>query len=142
VTSPEMALEHIAMIIEKIQNNTGINWAITLKGNPKLLGVIGHYRIQPENYRAEIGYMLLPEHQNQGITSEAINLVLDYGFNVLNFHSVEAVIDPENHISAKVAEKNGFVKEAHFVENQYWNGKFWDAVVYSLLKGNFIKKNY
>ena len=142
VTSPEMALEHIAMIIEKIENNTGINWAITLKGNPKLLGVIGHYRIQPENYRSEIGYMLLPEYQGQGIVSEAINTVLDYGFNVLNFHSVEAVVDPENYVSAKVLEKNGFVKEAHFLENEYWDGKFWVSVVYSLLKRNFVKKNY
>ncbi|HQX03748.1 MAG: GNAT family N-acetyltransferase, partial [Flavobacterium sp.] len=44
VTSTEMALEHIGMITEKIENNIGINWAITVKGNPKLLGVIGHYR--------------------------------------------------------------------------------------------------
>ncbi|WP_392388845.1 GNAT family N-acetyltransferase [Flavobacterium piscinae] len=113
-----------------------------MKGNPKLLGIIGHYRIQPENYRSEIGYMLLPEYQNQGITSEAINIVLDYGFNVLNFHSVEAVVDPENYVSCKVLEKNGFVKEAHFLENEYWDGKFWDSVVYSLLKRNFVKKNY
>ncbi|WP_026711473.1 GNAT family protein [Flavobacterium filum] len=141
-TSPEMAMEHIAMITEKIENNTGINWAITLKGNPKLLGVIGHYRIQTENYRSEIGYMLLPDYQGKGIVSEAINLVLDYGFNVLNFHSVEAVVDPENHVSGIVLEKNGFVKEAHFLENEYWDGKFWDSVVYSLLKRNFVKKIY
>jgi [ribosomal protein S5]-alanine N-acetyltransferase len=140
VTSPEMALEHIAMITEKIESNTGINWGITLKGNPKLLGVIGHYRIQPENFRSEIGYMILPEYQNKGITSEAINMVLDYGFNVLNFHSVEGVIDPENYASAKVLEKNGFVKEAHFVENVFWDGKFLDSVIYTLLKRNFKKQ--
>ena len=140
VTSTEMALEHIGMITEKIENNIGINWAITVKGNPKLLGVIGHYRIQTENYRSEIGYMLLPEFQGQGIVSEAINMVLEYGFNVLNFHSVEAVVDPENHVSAKVLEKNGFVKEALFLENEYWDGKFWDSAVYSLLKRDFVKK--
>ncbi|MDD2985769.1 GNAT family protein [Flavobacterium sp.] len=139
ITSKEMAMEHIAMIIEKIEQNLGINWAITLKGSPKMIGIIGHYRIQPENYRSEIGYMLLPEFQNQGITSEAIYLTLDYGFNQLNFHSIEAVVDPENSISAKVLEKNGFVKEAHFLENEYWDGKFWDSVVYSILKKNFNK---
>ena len=57
----EDALEHIAMIEEKIQNNTGINWGITIKGNPKIIGIIGHYRIQLENHRAEIGYMSLPK---------------------------------------------------------------------------------
>ncbi|WP_333695956.1 GNAT family N-acetyltransferase [Flavobacterium sp.] len=139
VTSQEMAWEHIAMITEKIENNTGINWAITLKENPKLVGIIGHYRIQPENYRSEIGYMLLPEYHGKGIVSEAINRVLDYGFNVLNFHSVEAVVDPENQASIRVLEKNGFVKEAHFLENEFWDGKFWDSVVFSILKRNFKK---
>ena len=140
VTSAKEALEHIDMIAKKIENNEGINWAITLKGNQKLLGIIGHYRIQPENYRSEIGYMILPEYQNQGITSEAIHLLLDYGFNHLNFHSVEAIIDPRNHASAKVLEKNGFVKEAHFLEDVFWDGQFIDSSVYSLLKRNFIKK--
>ena len=142
VTSPEVAMEHIEMITKKIETNEGINWAITLKGNSKLLGIIGHYRIQPENYRSEIGYMILPEYQNQGITSEAIHLVLDYGFNQLNFHSVEAIIEPKNHASSKVLEKNGFVKEAHFLEDVFWNGQFIDSAVYSLLKRNFVKKTY
>ena len=136
--SSEDALAHIALINEKIEENIGINWAITLKGNPKMLGIIGHYRIQPENYRAEIGYMLLPEFHSQGIVSEAIKLVLDYGFDVMNLHSIEAVIDPENIASEKVLQKNGFVKEAHFLENEFAEGKFWDTVIYSLLKKNRI----
>ena len=60
VKTDEDALEHIAMIDTKIETNEGINWAITMKDNPKLIGVIGHYKIKPANYRAEIGYMLLP----------------------------------------------------------------------------------
>ena len=47
--STEDALEHIAMIEEKIVNNTGINWGITVKGSPKIMGIIGHYKISPEN---------------------------------------------------------------------------------------------
>lgn len=133
----EDALAHIAMITEKINDNTGINWAITLKGNPKMLGIIGHYRIQPENYRAEIGYMILPEYQGKGITSEAIKLVTAYGFDEMQLHSIEAVIDPENTASEKVLLKNGYVKEAHILENEYYNGKFWDTVIYSLLKRHF-----
>ena len=72
VKTIEDALEHIAMMDAKIENNEGINWAITQKGNPKLIGVIGHYRIKPEHYRAEIGYMLLPEYHGKGIIAEAI----------------------------------------------------------------------
>ena len=129
----EEALAHIAMIDEKIDSNEGINWAITLKGNPKLIGIIGHYRIRPEHFRAEVGYMLLPEYQGKGIISEAINEVVNYGFEVMQLHSIEAIIDPENFASEKVLQKNGFVKEAHLKENEFYDGRFLDTVIYSIL---------
>jgi len=133
VKTDEDALAHIAMIDEKIDSNEGINWAITLKNNPKLIGIIGHYRIRPEHFRAEIGYMLLPEHQGKGIISEAIKEVVHYGFEVIKLHSIEAIIDPENFASEKVLQKNGFVKEAHLKENEFYDGRFLDTVIYSIL---------
>ncbi|GAA3768849.1 GNAT family N-acetyltransferase [Flavobacterium ginsengiterrae] len=133
VKNNEDALAHIAMIDEKIETNVGINWAITLKDNPKLLGIIGYYRMQPENYRAEIGYMLSPDFHGKGIIPEAVNVLLKYGFEDLKLHSIEAVIDPENYASEKVLQKCGFVKEAHLKESEFWEGKFLDKVIYSLL---------
>ena len=129
----EDALAHIALIDSKVESNEGINWAITIKGSPKLIGIIGHYKISPENYRAEIGYMMLPEHQNKGLMSEAIKAAVDYAFNTMKLHSIEAIIDPRNGASEKVLQKNGFVKEAHLLENEYYNGEFLDTVIYSLL---------
>jgi ribosomal-protein-alanine N-acetyltransferase len=129
----EDALEHITMIDSKIDSNEGINWAITLKDNPKLIGIIGHYRIKPENYRAEVGYMLLPEYHGKGIISEAVKEAVNYGFNAMKLHSLEAVIDPENYASAKVLEKNGFVKEAHFIDYEFFEGRFLDSVIYSII---------
>lgn len=136
VKTAEDALAHIALIDEKIDSNEGINWAITLKGHPKLIGIIGHYRIKPEHFRAEIGYMLLPEYQGKGIISEAIKEVVKYGFEVMKLHSIEAVIDPQNFASEKVLQKNGFVKEAHLKENEYFEGRFLDTVIYSILNQN------
>lgn len=133
LTNHEEALAHIQMMEDKIETNEGINWAITLKGDDTMLGVIGHYRIKPEHYRAEVGYMILPEYHGKGITTEAVQCVVDYGFNTMQLHSIEGVIDPENGASEKVLQKCGFVKEAHFKENEYFDGKFIDAVVYSKL---------
>lgn len=137
LTSNEEALDHIRMIDDKIVSNEGINWGITLKGSPKLLGIIGHYRIKPEHFRAEIGYMLLPEYHGKGIATEAIKAAVAYGFDQMKLHSIEAIIDPENAASAKVLEKNGFLKEAHLRENEYYNGKFVDTVIYALLKSDW-----
>jgi [ribosomal protein S5]-alanine N-acetyltransferase len=130
------ALVHIANIEEKIENNTGINWAITLKGNPEFIGIIGNFRIEFENYRAEIGYMLLPEFNGKGIVSEAIARVVKYGFEDMKLHSIEAIIDPDNVASARVLEKNNFTKEAHLRENEFYNGKFLDTVIYAIINPN------
>ena len=78
------ALEHIKMINDKIEENIGINWAVTIKGSDKMIGLIGHYRIQPENHRAEIGYMILPQYQGKGYVTEAVKAVMEYGFNQMN----------------------------------------------------------
>jgi ribosomal-protein-alanine N-acetyltransferase len=136
VQTTEEALAHIAMIDEKIDSNEGINWAITLKGNPKLIGIIGHYRIKPEHFRSEIGYMLLPEYHGRGIISEAIKETLNYGFKKMKLHSVEAIIDPENLASERVLQKSGFLKEAHLKENEYYDGRFLDTIIYSILNNH------
>ena len=121
-----------------IQANETISWAITLKENPKLIGSVSYHKTNRANYRAEIGYMILPEHWNKGFVSEAVKVVLDYGFKRMNLHSIEANINPNNLVSAKLLKKFGFIKEAYFKENYFYNGKFLDTEIYSLLKSSTI----
>ena len=135
----EEALAMIQMINAKIDENTDINWGVCLKNSDKIIGFMGFYRVQPESYRTEIGYMILPEYDGKGYVSEAVTTMLNYAFNTVGFHSVEAVIDPNNFGSARVLEKNGFRKEAHFIENFFWNNEFIDSVHYGILKREFVK---
>ena len=64
---------------------------------------------------------------------EAINCVVDYGFNVLSLHSIEALLSPGNIGSSAVLESTGFVKEAHLKESFYFRGEFDDTLIYSKL---------
>jgi len=136
-TTRQYAIEHINKVNTGIEKNESINWAITLKGQDKLIGLIGFVRIQPKNFRAEVGYILHPDFRKKGIMSEALKAVLDYGFDVLKFNSVIAVIDPSNLASEQLLLSQQFVKEAHLKENIYFNGNFLDTVIYSLLKKNY-----
>jgi ribosomal-protein-alanine N-acetyltransferase len=77
--------------------------------------------------------MLLPEHQKKGLMQEAAAAVLNYGFNVIQLHSVEANVNPANENSKKFLEKNKFVRGAYFRENYYYNGQFMDSAIFSLL---------
>ena len=134
VTNLQEAHDHIASIDSKIESSEGINWGITLKGNDTLIGVAGFYKINAENYRAEIGYILHPTYSGLGLVSEAVKKLIEFGFTTMNLHSIEAVIAPENYASAKVLEKNAFTQEGLFKENQYFEGRYLDSAVYSLLR--------
>lgn len=136
-TSEKDALNYIIIIEEALRSNHGITWAICLKNAPALIGTIGFWRIEHEHYRAEIGYMLHTDFHLKGLTHEALKTVLNYGFNTMQLHSVEANVKPGNIASIKLLEKNRFVQEAYFKENYFFNGEFFDSVVYSLLVQNF-----
>lgn len=139
-TNINEALEHINLINGKIDENKDINWAITEKNSNKCIGIIGFYRTQPEHYRTEIGYMIDIDYWGKGYISEAVKVLLDYAFNTLNFHSIEAVIDSRHIASEKVLIKNGFRKEAHFIEDFFYNNEFSDTVKYGILKREFNSK--
>jgi ribosomal-protein-alanine N-acetyltransferase len=126
--------EFIDVINDAITNNSGINWAIAFSNDAsKLIGTIGLWRIIKEHYRAEIGYMLLPGYWQKGISKEAILRVIDYGFNTLHLHSIEGKINPVNVASAKALESTGFIREALFKEDFFFDGHFEDTAIYSML---------
>jgi ribosomal-protein-alanine N-acetyltransferase len=122
-------------LIETAQRNfaeqCAILWGIALQGKQPMIGTITLWNMDLANHRAEIGYMLLPSHWRQGIADEAVRAVLEYGFGVLDFHSLEANTDPENEASGRLLEKHGFVQEAYFRENFYFEGRFLDSRIYS-----------
>lgn len=123
----------INLMNNEIANNNSISWAITLKNTGELLGSIGFVRMQKENHRAEIGYMLNTKHQGKGLMHQAITACINYGFNTMKLHTIEAVIDPANTASEKVLQKSNFIKEAHFKQNFFYKNEFLDTVHYGLL---------
>lgn len=131
--SADEAPAFIRQIEASIANNASIIWAITLKGDNKVIGTICLWNIKKEHYRAEVGYELHPDFWNKGIMQESLVAIIKYGFQDIKLHSIEAVINPDNAASIKLLEKNHFVKEAHFKENYYDKGEFKDTGIYSLL---------
>lgn len=131
VTAIEETEIAVNKIIDAFKNKEGIRWAITLKPSDKLIGSGGFWKLLKEHFRAEIGYDLLPEYWQKGIMTEAINAMSDFGFRVMNLHSIEANVDPDNTGSIKLLEKSGFMKEGYFKENYFLNGRFLDTLTYS-----------
>lgn len=126
-------VELMKLIRAGIEGNSAISWAITLKGSDEMIGNISFWKIDKDHHRAELGYMLWKDFWKRGIMSEALEIVLDYGFSKMKLHSAEAQVNPNNAASIALLEKFGFVREAYFRENFHYNGKFLDSAVYSKL---------
>lgn len=137
-TTENDALDLIELILNKYEKNEAITWAVCLKEDAKLIGTIGFWQIDKQNYRAEIGYILNPYFHRKGLMQEAIEAIINFGFNRINLHSIEANINPNNVASKNILTKNGFVQEAFFRENHYYNGKFLDSMIFSLLKDSRV----
>lgn len=117
---------------DNYQQNDSVNWAICLREQPdQLIGVIGFWKMDKANHRVEIGYTLQYDYWRQGIMDEAMTAANEYCFKVMNFHSIEANTDPENAGSGGILEKHGFVQEAYFRENFFFEGRFLDSRIYS-----------
>jgi [ribosomal protein S5]-alanine N-acetyltransferase len=137
----EEATTFIDNCIDNIAQNEYIHWGIYYKSQPnEMLGSIGYYRTQLAHYRSEIGYSLREKYFSKGIMQEAIATVIAYGFETIQLHTIEAVIDPANIASQKLLVRNGFVQEGHFLENELWQGKWLDTLVLTLHRKNY-KKN-
>lgn len=128
---------------EQFDKGMSLAWVISFKDNPDLmLGNIGYWRTDLDNHRAEIGYMLHPDYWRQGIISECVAAVIDFGFNTVGLHSINANINPGNNASRQLLLKHGFIKEAYFREDYYFEGKFLDSEMYGLLASDYVANQY
>jgi len=118
----------------------GMFWALIEISSQKFIGDFSFWKIDSKNSRAEIGYTLNPEFWGKGLMKEAMIKIINFGFDHLKLHSLEANINPENDNSRGILTNLGFLKEAYFKENYYFNGEFLDSEIYSLLEANFKYK--
>ena len=124
----------IEEILDLQEKNDAIFWVITIKANPqKMIGNIGYWRMQKDHYRSEVGYILHPDHWQKGIMKEALNAVIKYGFEEMKLHSIEANINPDNLPSGALLESCGFIQEAYHKENYFFDGVFYDSIIYAKL---------
>lgn len=131
------AREWIRTYRSRFRKKQGIVWALELKGTKRLVGYAGFWRLMPEQFRAEIAYAQRPEFWGKGLMQEAVRKVIAFGFSEMGLHSIEAAVNPENEKSKQLLGKLNFRQEAHFRENFYFNGRFLDTLVYSLLNKDF-----
>lgn len=107
-----------------------------LREDDKIIGTCGFNQIDFPNLRAEIGGELSTDYWGKNIAMEAVETIIRFGFDSINLHTIEAKVSPDNKGAIFLLQKIGFKKEAHFVDRIFFNGKYADMAVYTLIKGN------
>lgn len=130
-------IENIQIVIERYirlkNQNEMERFGIFLKSNHALIGMIALNDIMPPLKSAYVGYQMDQAYTNHGYTTMALALIIDYAFNTLDLHRLEAGVMPANIGSIRVLEKNGFIREGLARKNVKINGQWEDHYLYGLL---------
>jgi ribosomal-protein-alanine N-acetyltransferase len=127
--------------VDLFKNRNGFRWGIEKKGEESLIGSCGYYKwLKPDGRQAEIGYDLDPPYWGQGIMTEALTAITDFGFQKMKLNRIELLVMPRNERSSGLASKLGFKKEGVLREHGF-DEKMQpaDDVIFSMLRSDWIK---
>lgn len=126
--------EQMLWYADLIKNGTGRWFAVCSLDNNTFYGAGGLNNLSKAHRKAEIGFWLLPDYWKQGLMTEAMPLICDYGFNHLNLHRIEAFVETENTNCKNAMARLGFVHEGTMRDCEIKNGTFISVDLYAKLK--------
>ena len=123
------------------KNETRLDLVIEYQGIP--VGLIGLLAIDPDNQKAEF-YISMGEtaYKRKGISTRAIQILLEYAFVDLRLNKVYLNVDADNEAACGLYEKTGFLCEGTFVEDMYHRGKLIDRKRYAILRKAYLEFSY
>ena len=120
-------------------NRSFILFLLSEKEYDNIIGRCGLHNWNVEHNRAEIGYNISDENfKRKGLMTEAVSAIIDYGFNTLKLHRIEALVGSNNIPSLKIMERNRFIKEGLLRQHYYITDKYEDSVLFSKLYNEYI----
>jgi RimJ/RimL family protein N-acetyltransferase len=117
------------------------NFAIVARADDRLLGNCGFHNIDLTNRRAEVGIFIGDkEYWGKGYGREALELLLDFGFNIRNLHSIMLAVREYNQRAIRCYEKIGFKKIGVRREAVFFGEQKADVIFMDILANEFASK--
>ena len=119
------------------QKDSSYHFGIFKIDGDTLIGTISLFQVlRGPRQCALLGYSLDQAHNGKGFTTEATKLVVNFAFETLNLHRIEAGVMPHNIGSIRVLEKAGFHKEGIAMKNVKINGAWEDHQMLAIINPN------
>lgn len=109
---------------------------ICLNDTNEVIGYVDLYNFDPHNKRSAIGIYIIPEQRNLGYASEALDLIIEYCFDVLMLKQVYSEILEDNKISIDLFKSKGFKECAFYTNWLNLNGKWKNQYTFQLINDN------
>ncbi len=125
--------------IEKLGNDpTECAFGIVVRTDDRLIGTVGLHRIHAANRSAMLGISIGDTtHHNRGYGTEAVRLILRYGFEELNLNRIGLSVYAHNLRAIRCYQKAGLVPEGCLREALYQGGRFHDEYRFAILRSEW-----
>ena len=111
-------------------------YAVTLRGFDTAIGIIQVRQLEQGFGTAEWGFVIGSPFWGTGVFQESAELVLDFAFDTLGVHRLEARAAVLNGRGNGALRKVGAVQECRLRKSFRKNGEFLDQVLFSILAGD------
>lgn len=128
----EEATEFLTKTLRYVERTDSIYCAVWM-GNE----VIGHVQVirQETHQVGSVGCLIVRKMSGKGLGTQAVRQVADLAFTQKGFERLEAWIYGPNCASACMVEKVGFKHEATLHRSVKKKGRFYDSLLYGMLRG-------
>ena len=123
-----------------LEGNIGAEavFAIIDMKKDKLIGTVGISKIDHINRKGTLGIFIgEKDYREKGYGTEAIQLMLDYGFNYLNLNSIKLNVFEFNKRAIACYKKCGFKEYGRRRQSILLNGKYYDTIEMDILNEEF-----
>ncbi len=137
----EMAEEKWIESLATTRSKTDVVFVMEVKegSSKKPIGNTGLHGIDSKDQNAWFGIVIgEKDYWSRGYGTEAAQLLIEYGFQQLNLRRISSAVVEFNERSIRMHEKLGFVEEGRRRKATYVNGRFWDDLVYGLLREEWM----
>jgi [ribosomal protein S5]-alanine N-acetyltransferase len=98
-------------------------WGIEHRADRRLIGIATFSPPHPRHRRVELGYTIARAYWGHGYATEAVQALLQFGFERMDLVRIEAVVLPDHAASCRVLEKAGMQYEGLLHGYQIWRGQ-------------------